>query len=97
MTNKKPKWVRMIDRELKKQFEACWMTFAQRFSSIFDHHYFEGDAIVGEPYGTSLDSLYNVEPFLIFCRENGLTFRIESQAKWSPDCFRIIVEKKESV
>ena len=88
----KREWVEVVDRKLRKQY-GPWISFTQKFyPSIFDHFRYEGHAVIGEPYGVSMD---NLEQFIQFCKENNLTFRIESQAKHHPDCIRIIVEPKE--
>ena len=87
-----PQWVKLIDRELRRVSGMPYMNLIQKFyPNIFDHFYYEGEKIVGEPYGTYMEAL---KPFIKFCEEHNLRFSIESGAKHHPDCIRIIVEKE---
>ena len=87
--SKIPHWVKLIDRKLRRVSGMCYMNLIQKFyPGIFDHFYYEGENIVGEPYGTYMGAL---KPFIKFCEKHNLTFSIQSGAKHHPDCIRIIV------
>ena len=68
----KPRWLRKIDRDLKRDY-GCYVNLLTFWHSILDHGYVEGGYLVGEPYSVGMETL---EQFTEFCKRYGLTFSI---------------------